>query len=229
MIRSLKKLKIWSRLKKRRRPATPIQQGPHSGHRCSCSARQATPPLLLSPPLDLTSILTSAAHSGAPASYQQYLAPSPVSGRPSQILLVLLSTLALLKSSPPTLLPYTGVASFAVRGPRGAAAAGTTIRASDMEKLSLEQLRSLKEQSDLEVNLLQDSLTKIRTAAARLENATAALHDLSLRPRGTAASMYISLSLSLDPFPYRSEARPVLSQRREEVAGPAHGVSLCSW
>ncbi|KAJ8512290.1 hypothetical protein OPV22_002724 [Ensete ventricosum] len=83
MIRSLKKLKIWSRLKKRRRPATPIQQGPHSGHRCSCSARQATPPLLLSPPLDLTFILTSAAHSGAPASYQQYLAPSPVFGVPT--------------------------------------------------------------------------------------------------------------------------------------------------
>ncbi|CAL9086959.1 unnamed protein product [Musa textilis] len=92
MIRSLKKLKIWSRLKKRRRPANATQQGPHSGHRCSCSVRQPTAPLLLppwaeldpaarateglrapgvAPPLDLTSILTSAAHSGAPASYQQ--------------------------------------------------------------------------------------------------------------------------------------------------------------
>ncbi|URD96704.1 hypothetical protein MUK42_29863 [Musa troglodytarum] len=100
MIRSLKKLKIWSRLKKRRRPANATQQGPHSGHRCSCSARQPTAPLLLppwaeldpaarateglrapgvAPPLDLTSILTSAAHSGAPASYQQYLLWLPCS------------------------------------------------------------------------------------------------------------------------------------------------------
>ncbi|THU73396.1 hypothetical protein C4D60_Mb04t22400 [Musa balbisiana] len=103
MIRSLKKLKIWSMLKKRRRPANAIQQSPHSGHRCSCSARQPpqpTAPLLLppwaeldpavraiealrapgvAPPLDLTSILTSAAHSGAPASYQQYLLWLPYS------------------------------------------------------------------------------------------------------------------------------------------------------
>ncbi|CAL9163738.1 unnamed protein product [Musa hybrid cultivar] len=107
MIRSLKKLKIWSMLKKRRRPANTTQQGPHSGHRCSCSARQPTAPLLLplplpwaeldpaaratealrapgvAPPLDLTSILTSAAHSGAPASYQQYLVPSPLFGVPT--------------------------------------------------------------------------------------------------------------------------------------------------
>ncbi|CAL9076010.1 prefoldin subunit 5-like [Musa acuminata AAA Group] len=64
-----------------------------------------------------------------------------------------------------------------------------------MEKLSLEQLRSLKEQSDLEVNLLQDSLTKIRTAAARLENAAAALHDLSLRPRGKKLLVPLTASL----------------------------------
>ena len=51
-----------------------------------------------------------------------------------------------------------------------------------------------KEQTDLEVNLLQDSLTKIRTAATRLENATAALHELSLRPQGTA---HPTLTLSL--------------------------------
>lgn len=56
----------------------------------------------------------------------------------------------------------------------------------DVDKLSVEQLKALKEQTDLEVNLLQDSLSKIRTAATRLENATAALHELSLRPQGTA-------------------------------------------
>ncbi|URD95042.1 Eukaryotic rRNA processing protein EBP2 [Musa troglodytarum] len=84
---------------------------------------------------------------------------------------------------------------MASRGSKGAAATGTTIRASDMEKLSLEQLRSLKEQSDLEVNLLQDSLTKIRTAAARLENAAAALHDLSVRPRGKKLLVPLTASL----------------------------------
>jgi prefoldin alpha subunit len=55
----------------------------------------------------------------------------------------------------------------------------------ELDKLSVEQLKGLKEQTDLEVNLLQDSLTKIRTAATRLENASAALQDLSLRPQGT--------------------------------------------
>jgi len=55
----------------------------------------------------------------------------------------------------------------------------------ELDKLSVEQLKGLKDQTDLEFNLLQDSLTKIRTAATRLENASAALHDLSLRPHGT--------------------------------------------
>jgi prefoldin alpha subunit len=53
-----------------------------------------------------------------------------------------------------------------------------------MGKMSIDQLRSIKEQTDLEVSLLQDSLTKIRTAASRLEVAASALQDLSLRPRG---------------------------------------------
>ncbi|URE00980.1 prefoldin subunit [Musa troglodytarum] len=77
----------------------------------------------------------------------------------------------------------------------GSTGAGAAIRASDMEKLSLEQLRSLKEQSDLEVNLLQDSLTKIRNAAARLEVAAAALHDLSLRPQGKKLLVPLTASL----------------------------------
>lgn len=54
----------------------------------------------------------------------------------------------------------------------------------ELDKLSVEQLKGLKEQTDLEVNLLQDSLTKIRTASSRLENASTALQDLSLRPQG---------------------------------------------
>ncbi|KAL9261109.1 Prefoldin subunit 5-like protein [Drosera capensis] len=54
----------------------------------------------------------------------------------------------------------------------------------DLDQLTLDQLRSLKEQADLEVNLLQDSLNNINTATARLDLASTALHDLSLRPQG---------------------------------------------
>lgn len=54
----------------------------------------------------------------------------------------------------------------------------------ELEKMSVEHLRGLKEQVDMEVNLLQDSLNNIRSANARLEIASAALHDLSLRPQG---------------------------------------------
>ncbi|CAA3023765.1 probable prefoldin subunit 5 [Olea europaea var. sylvestris] len=71
----------------------------------------------------------------------------------------------------------------------------------EMEKMSLEQLRALKEQADLEFNLFQDSLNNIRTATARLEIASTALHDLSLRPQGKkmlvplTASLYVPGSL----------------------------------
>ncbi|CAA7410627.1 unnamed protein product [Spirodela intermedia] len=64
-----------------------------------------------------------------------------------------------------------------------------------VEKMSLEQLKVIKEQSDLEVNLLQDSLNKIRTAATRLEIASNALQDLSLRPQGK--KMLVPLTASL--------------------------------
>nr|XP_010942473.2 probable prefoldin subunit 5 [Elaeis guineensis] len=80
-------------------------------------------------------------------------------------------------------------------GNHGNARAGGTIRVSDMEKMSVEQLKSLKEQSDLEVNLLQDSLNKIRTAATRLEIASSALHDLSLRPQGKKLLVPLTASL----------------------------------
>lgn len=61
--------------------------------------------------------------------------------------------------------------------------------------MSVEQLKAIKEQTDLEVNLLQDSLNNIRTATSRLESASTALHDLSLRPQG--AKMLVPLTASL--------------------------------
>ncbi|KAJ0970032.1 hypothetical protein J5N97_022909 [Dioscorea zingiberensis] len=76
------------------------------------------------------------------------------------------------------------------------AAKGAALSAArEMERMSLEQLKAFKEQSDLEVNLLQDSLNNIRTAATRLELASAALQDLSLRPRGK--QMLVPLTASL--------------------------------
>ncbi|PSR88331.1 Prefoldin subunit like [Actinidia chinensis var. chinensis] len=69
------------------------------------------------------------------------------------------------------------------------------MRAAEIEKMSVEQLRAVKEQADLEVNVLQDSLTNIRTATARLDVASNALHDLSLRPQGK--KMLVPLTASL--------------------------------
>ncbi|KAK2635700.1 hypothetical protein Ddye_030492 [Dipteronia dyeriana] len=65
----------------------------------------------------------------------------------------------------------------------------------EMEKLSVEQLKAFKEQTDLEVNLLQDSLNNIRTATSRLEIASSALQDLSNRPHGS--QMLVPLTASL--------------------------------
>lgn len=79
-------------------------------------------------------------------------------------------------------------------------AVGKVIRASEMEKMTVDQLKALKEQSDLEVNLLQDSLNNIRTAASRLEIASNALHDLSLRPQGPSLP-FSNKSHHLDIFP----------------------------
>ncbi|XP_057477512.1 prefoldin subunit 5 [Actinidia eriantha] len=72
---------------------------------------------------------------------------------------------------------------------------GAVMRAVEIEKMSVEQLRAVKEQADLEVNVLQDSLTNIRTATARLDVASNALHDLSLRPQGK--KMLVPLTASL--------------------------------
>ncbi|VVB17500.1 unnamed protein product [Arabis nemorensis] len=65
----------------------------------------------------------------------------------------------------------------------------------EMEKMGIDQLKALKEQADLEVNLLQDSLNNIRTATARLDSASVALNDLSLRPQGK--KMLVPLTASL--------------------------------
>ncbi|KAF4355588.1 hypothetical protein CsatB_026602 [Cannabis sativa] len=64
-----------------------------------------------------------------------------------------------------------------------------------IEKLSVEQLKAVKEQTDMEVNLLQDSLNNIRTATTRLDLASIALNDLSLRPQGK--KMLVPLTASL--------------------------------
>ncbi|KAK7390784.1 hypothetical protein VNO78_18860 [Psophocarpus tetragonolobus] len=70
-----------------------------------------------------------------------------------------------------------------------------------LERMSVEQVKAVKEQADLEVNLLQDSLSNIRTATSRLEIASSALNDLSLRPPATrilvplTASLYVPATL----------------------------------
>lgn len=64
-----------------------------------------------------------------------------------------------------------------------------------MEQMSVEQHKAIKEQTDLEVNLLQGSLNNVRTATSRLEVASSALHDLSLRPQGK--KMLVPLTASV--------------------------------
>ncbi|BBG94702.1 prefoldin 5 [Prunus dulcis] len=89
----------------------------------------------------------------------------------------------------------------------------------EMEKLSPEQLKAVKEQTDMEVNLLQDSLNNIRTATTRLEIASSALHDLSLRPQGKkmlvplTASLYVPAP-STTPTKSSSTSAPVTSSRK---------------
>ncbi|XP_022141646.1 probable prefoldin subunit 5 [Momordica charantia] len=78
---------------------------------------------------------------------------------------------------------------------RRGAGSSEASRSSELEKMSVDQLRALKEQTDLEVNLLHESLNNIRTASTRLDAAFAALHDLSLRPQGK--QMLVPLTASL--------------------------------
>ena len=53
-----------------------------------------------------------------------------------------------------------------------------------LNKLTVEQLRQVKEQVDGEVGLLQDSLSRIRTAAIHYEMVEKALHNFSQHPPG---------------------------------------------
>lgn len=65
----------------------------------------------------------------------------------------------------------------------------------EIAKLSVEQLRQVKEQVDNEVGVLQDSLANIRTAASRFEMASKALNTLSQQPAGACRSLsFFSLS-----------------------------------
>ncbi|KAG0568275.1 hypothetical protein KC19_6G008500 [Ceratodon purpureus] len=65
----------------------------------------------------------------------------------------------------------------------------------EISKLSVDQLRQVKEQVDGEVSVLQDSLTNIRTAANRFEMANKALKMLSQQPPGK--KMLVPLTASL--------------------------------
>ncbi|KAJ7561463.1 hypothetical protein O6H91_03G029500 [Diphasiastrum complanatum] len=65
----------------------------------------------------------------------------------------------------------------------------------ELSKLSLEQIRQVKEQVDAELNLLQDSLTNIRTAANRFEMAAKALNTLSQQPAGKKLLVPLTASL----------------------------------
>lgn len=66
---------------------------------------------------------------------------------------------------------------------------------SEIDKLSLEQIRQVKEQVDSEAALLQDSVTNIRTAAARFEAASKALHNVSVHPAGKELLVPLTASL----------------------------------
>lgn len=65
----------------------------------------------------------------------------------------------------------------------------------EVSKLSVEQLRQVKEQVDGEVSVLQDSLNNIRTAANRFQMASKALDMLSQQPPGK--KMLVPLTASL--------------------------------
>eukprot|EP00252_Welwitschia_mirabilis_P001292 TRINITY_DN11181_c0_g1_i1.p1 TRINITY_DN11181_c0_g1~~TRINITY_DN11181_c0_g1_i1.p1 ORF type:complete len:154 (+),score=19.61 TRINITY_DN11181_c0_g1_i1:181-642(+) len=65
----------------------------------------------------------------------------------------------------------------------------------ELNKLTIEQIRQVKDQVDGEVNLLQDSLSRMRTAAGRYEMASKSLQNLSLHPAGK--QMLVPLTASL--------------------------------
>lgn len=88
-------------------------------------------------------------------------------------------------------------------GGNGGKGGGGTPVAMELEKLGVEQIKAVKEQADMEVNLLQDSLNNIRNATTRLDIASNALHDLSLRPPGSELFLvffFSKISISVDAF-----------------------------
>ena len=54
----------------------------------------------------------------------------------------------------------------------------------ELNKLTVEQVKQVKEQVDGEVGVLQDSLNRIRTVVVRYEMASKGLHNLSIHPAG---------------------------------------------
>eukprot|EP00249_Psilotum_nudum_P003215 c16584_g1_i1 orf=369-827(-) len=65
----------------------------------------------------------------------------------------------------------------------------------EIGRLSVEQIRQVKEQIDSEVALVQDSISNIRTAAARFESASKALHNLTVHPAGKQLLVPLTASL----------------------------------
>ncbi|GLJ35818.1 hypothetical protein SUGI_0719160 [Cryptomeria japonica] len=65
----------------------------------------------------------------------------------------------------------------------------------ELNKLTVEQVRQVKEQVDGEVGLLQDSLSRIRTAAIRYEMAEKALNNFSQHPQGKQLLVPLTASL----------------------------------
>lgn len=65
----------------------------------------------------------------------------------------------------------------------------------EIEKMSVEQLKAIKDEAEEHVSVLQESLNNIRSGTARLESASTSLHDLSLRPQGK--KMLVPLTASL--------------------------------
>ncbi|KAH7366476.1 hypothetical protein KP509_18G080100 [Ceratopteris richardii] len=64
-----------------------------------------------------------------------------------------------------------------------------------IEKLSLDQIRQVKEQVDSEVSLLQDSIANIRTAASRFESAYKSVNNISAYTPGQTLLVPLTASL----------------------------------
>jgi hypothetical protein len=64
-----------------------------------------------------------------------------------------------------------------------------------VEKMSLDQIRQVKEQVDSELSVLQDSVSNIRTATSRFESAAKAVHILSTNPPGKDGRPCVCLCL----------------------------------